>query len=32
MEVLVYASENSIKDYTYQNEKEGDKGNSCAIF
>ena len=32
MEVLVYASENSIKDYTYQKEKEGDKGNSCAIF
>ena len=32
MEVLVYASENSIKDYTYQNEKEGDKGNSCDIF
>ena len=32
MEVLVYASENSIKDYTYQSEKEGDKGNSCDIF
>ena len=32
MEVLVYCSENSIKDYTYQSEKDGDKAYSCDIF
>ena len=32
MEVLVYSSENSIKDYEYQKENEGEKSNSCDIF
>ena len=32
MEVLVYCSENTIKDYTYQSEKDGDKAYSCDIF
>lgn len=32
MEILIYSSENSIKDYTYQSEREGDKANSCDIF